>query len=73
VDIAHITPYLLIDTPTWSMIKEKDANAIPININIQKRSLFFIFLVHNSCPLLSKATNKSFIPSLFKGVKAFPL
>ncbi len=23
MDIAHITPYLLIDTPTWSMIKEK--------------------------------------------------
>ena len=24
MDIAHITPYLLIDTQTWSMIKEKD-------------------------------------------------
>jgi len=55
------------------MIKEKDANAIPININIQKRSLLFIFLVHNSCPPLFKPTNKSFIPSLFKGVKTFPL
>jgi len=27
------------------MIKEKDANAIPININIQKRRLVFFSLV----------------------------